>query len=216
MINHPIIHCITNYVAMDLTANALLAVGARPLMSSARQEMEDIARVANALLINIGTLDDALIEAALAAGTAMRRLGKPVVLDPVGVQVSSYRMQAALRLIEECQPCVIKGNAEEMKALKPALSTYSGVRVTTGEVDVIEQGNRQEKLTGGSPLMTQVTAMGCTAGALIAAFLTQEKDPFVAAVQAMQRMKNAGEQAITDQGLGTYRQRFIDCLSRHA
>jgi len=216
MINHPIIHCITNYVAMDLTANALLAVGARPLMSSARQEMEDIARVANALLINIGTLDDAQVEAARVAGGAMLRQGKPVVLDPVGVQVSSYRMQAALRLIEECQPCVIKGNAEEMKALKPALSTYSGVRVTTGEVDVIEQGNRQEKLTGGSPLMTQVTAMGCTAGALIAAFLTQEKDPFVAAVQAMQRMKNAGEQAITDEGLGTYRQRFIDCLSRHA
>jgi len=216
MINHPIIHCITNYVAMDLTANALLAIGARPLMSSAQPEMEDIAKVADALLINIGTLDDALIEAARVAGGAMLRQGKPVVLDPVGVQVSSYRMQAALRLMEECQPSVIKGNADEMRALAKTLVTYQGVAVTTGEVDVIEQGNRKELLTGGSPLMTQVTAMGCTAGALIAAFAAQEEDPFMAAVKAMRLMKQAGQAAITDEGLGTYRQRFIDYLSLYA
>jgi len=216
MNNHPIVHCITNQVAMDLTANALLAVGARPLMSAALQEMENIAFVADALLINIGTLDDALIQAALLAGRTMHALGKPVVFDPVGVQVSDYRMEAALRIIHECQPSVIKGNADEMHALEKILLTYSGVVVTTGEVDVIEQGNRKEELTGGSPMMTQVTAMGCTAGALIAAYTAQQQDAFRAAVKAMQLMKRAGQAAITNEGLGTYRQRFIDYLSLYA
>jgi len=209
-----IIHCITNYVAMDLTANALLAVGARPLMSSAQPEMEDLAQIADALLINIGTLDDALIESALVAGKAMRRLGKPVVFDPVGIQASFYRMKAAESIIETCQPCVIKGNAEEMKVLPQV--KYPCVLVTTGAVDRITDGQREQCLTGGSPLMTQVTAMGCTAGALIAAFAAKEKDPFMATVHAMQLMKQAGQQAITDAGLGTYRQRFIDCLSCYA
>jgi len=216
MIKTPIIHCITNYVAMDLTANALLAIGARPLMSSAIQEMEDIAKIADALLINIGTVDDAQIEAALVAGQAMQHWGKPIVFDPVGVQVSSYRMQAAKRIIEVCQPWVIKGNGAEMQALAAVVETYTGVVVTTGEEDIIQQGERQEKLRGGSTLMTQVTAMGCTAGALIAAYATQENDTFNASVQALRLMKQAGKAAITTKGLGTYRQRFIDGLSHYA
>jgi len=199
---------------MDLTANALLAIGARPLMSAAQSEMDEIAQLADALLINIGTLDDHLIESARIAGQAMQRLGKPVVLDPVGIQATQYRMQAAQYLINACHPCIIKGNAQEMAVLPQV--DYPCVRVITGEVDRITDGQREQWLTGGSPLMTQVTAMGCTAGALIAAFAAQEKDPYMAAVKAMQLMKRAGQEAITDVGLGTYRQRFIDCLSHYA
>jgi len=139
-----------------------------------------------------------------------------VVLDPVGVQASAYRKEATVHLMEVCQPDVIKGNAAEMQALRPVLSAYPGVAITTGEVDCIQQGARKQLLTGGSALMTQVTAMGCTAGALIAAFAANEKDPFVASIQAMTLMKQAGQEAITEMGLGTYRQRFIDCLSHHA
>jgi len=214
MINHPIVHCITNYVAMEFTANALLAIGARPLMSTARQEMEDIAHVADALLINIGTLDDNLIESAIVAGQAMASQGKPVVLDPVGVQVSEYRMQAVVRIIEMCNPCIIKGNKAEMAALASVLAKYKGVAVTTGEVDEIVQGEHKERVKGGSVRMTQVTAMGCVAGALMAA-LASEKEPFAAAVEGSRRMKKAGEEAETDKGLGSYRVRFIDSLSRY-
>jgi len=217
MINHPIVHCITNQVAMDLTANALLAIGARPLMSSALQEMQDIARMADALLINIGTLDDALIEAALLAGSTMHTLGKPVVFDPVGVQVSTYRMDAALRIIHECHPDVIKGNAVEMASLAERLPSWpQTVRVTTGAQDYITDGQRQTTLTGGSDLMMRVTAMGCTLGALIAAFAAHQSDYFMASCQAAHYMKNAGERAATTLGLGTFRQRFIDCLSHDA
>jgi len=217
MINHPIVHCITNQVAMDLTANALLAVGARPLMSSALQEMQDIAHVADALLINIGTLDDALIQAALLAGRTMHTLGKPVVFDPVGVQVSAYRMEAALRIIHACHPDVIKGNAAEMAALAEHLPSWpQTVRVTTGAQDYITDGQRETTLTGGSELMTRVTAMGCTLGALIAAFAAHQSDYFVASCQAAQYMKNAGAQAATTHGLGTFRQQFIDYLSHYA
>jgi len=199
---------------MDLTANALLAVGARPLMSSALPEMEDLARMADALLINIGTLDDNLIEAALLAGQTMHALGKPVVFDPVGIQVSTYRMQAARCIIEACQPGVIKGNAEEMKVLPQV--KYPCVLVTTGEKDRVTDGHREQYLTGGSVLQTQVTAMGCTAGALIAAYAAKESDLFKASVEAMTLMNKAGKEAVTDLGLGTYRQRFIDCLSHYA
>jgi len=212
-----IIHCITNYVAMDLTANALLAIGARPLMSAALPEMEDIAQVADALLINIGTLDDSLLKAALVAGQAMRRQNKPVVFDPVGVQVSSYRLQAALRIIEACQPCIIKGNQQEMEALKPWVNpSPSCVLVTTGETDLISDGTREVKLTGGAHEMTQVTAMGCTAGAVMAAMLTQEEDAVVVATKALRLMKDAGKAAVNNKGLGTFRQLFIDYLSCHA
>ncbi len=213
----PVVHCITNYVAMDLTANALLAIGARPLMSAAIPEMQGIAHRADALLLNIGTLDDSLLQAALIAGQTMYEMGKPVVLDPVGIQISSYRMQSAMQIIKTCHPCVIKGNTHEMQVLPSSVSpSPTQVLVTTGATDYITDGARQEQLSGGSPLMTQVTAMGCTAGTMIAAFATIETDPFTAAVQAMQLMKQAGQEAITDKGLGTYRQQFIDCLSRYA
>ncbi|MBQ0076484.1 MAG: hydroxyethylthiazole kinase [Bacteroidales bacterium] len=209
----PVVHCITNHVAMDLTANALLAVGARPLMAAAPAEMEELAQVANALLINIGTLDDTLIQASLIAGRAMHQLGKPIVLDPVGVQVSNYRLQAALTIINECHPTIVKGNQREMEVLLPKIARPEFIAVTTGEQDTIIAANRQEQLMGGSTMMTQVTAMGCTAGAMIAAMASVEPDPFLASCYAIRLMKDAGANAQTEVGLGTYRQRFIDYLS---
>ena len=209
----PVVHCITNYVAMDLTANALLAMGARPIMSAAIAEMNELAQVSDALLINIGTLDDRWIEAALIAGRAMHRLGKPIVLDPVGVQVSHYRLQAALTIINTCHPTVVKGNQSEMDVLLRQITQPTFVAVTTGKKDTIIAANRQEQLEGGSELMTQVTAMGCTAGAMIAAMAAIEPDPFLASCYAMRLMKEAGANAQTTVGLGTFRQRFIDYLS---
>ncbi len=209
----PVVHCITNYVAMDLTANALLAVGARPIMSAAPAEMDELAQVTDALLINIGTLDDRWIEAALIAGRAMHRLGKPIVLDPVGVQVSHYRLQTALTMISACHPTIVKGNQREMEVLLRQITQPTFVAVTTGKKDTIIAANRQEQLEGGSELMTQVTAMGCTAGAMIAAMAAIEPDPFLASCYAMRLMKEAGANAQTTVGLGTFRQRFIDYLS---
>ncbi|MCQ2311229.1 MAG: hydroxyethylthiazole kinase [Paludibacteraceae bacterium] len=217
MKHQPIILCITNYVAVEFTANVLLAVGARPLMSYAIEEMPDLANAADALLINIGTLDNDLIRTALCAGETMRALGKPIVLDPVGVQVSNYRKQAALDIISRCEPNVIKGNTSEMAVLSSLLSpSPQRIFVTTGETDLITDGVRQERLSGGAPLQTQVTAMGCVAGALIAAYAAKGYEAFDASIRAMTLMNTAGKEAEGDYGLGTYRTRFIDCLSHYA
>lgn len=217
MTHQPIIHCITNSVAMEFTANALLTIGVRPLMSAAPNEMQDIARVADALLINIGTLNDELIRAAICAGEQMKAQGKPVVLDPVGIQVSAYRKQAVRDIIAHCAPCVIKGNVAEMTVINTmtAPSTAS-VFVTTGETDLITDGTRQECLHGGSVLQTRVTAMGCVAGALIAAYAAKGEDAFEASVRAMTLMNQAGKEAEGDYGLGSYRMHFIDCLFHYA
>ncbi|MCQ2342444.1 MAG: hydroxyethylthiazole kinase [Paludibacteraceae bacterium] len=213
MKNQPIIHCITNYVAMDLTANALLAIGVRPLMSAALPEMEQIARLADALLINIGTLDDTLIQSAIVAGRTMHALGKPVVLDPVGVQATDYRIQAARQIIAECHPTVVKGNQAEMAALMPHYPNADFIAVTTGERDCIRYHNRTEYISGGSVLQTQVTAMGCTAGAIIAAKLTEKSDAVEACTDAMTLMKRAGEQAEKAcKGTGTMQICFVDAL----
>lgn len=113
----PIIYCITNYVSANFVANALLAIGASPIMSSAIEEVEDLCQIADALVINIGTPSKEQFATMLAAGQRMHELGKPIVLDPVGVNATHYRLQMAQELIAKVHPTVIKGNASEILAL---------------------------------------------------------------------------------------------------
>ena len=232
----PLVHNITNYVVMNNSANALLAIGASPVMAHWKDEMEEMTAIARALVINIGTLDSEWIEGMKAAGVAASRRGIPIVLDPVGAGATSQRTAVALELIELCGPTIIRGNASEIMALVDAgvkskgvdssaassdaveaaknLARESGaVVVISGETDYITDGNVVHTVDGGDPIMTVVTGMGCTATALTGAFAAVCKDPMTAAVAAMAVMSAAGERAAAQaRGNGSMQMHFLDEL----
>jgi len=214
----PLVHNITNYVAMNFTANALLAVGASPVMAHAVEEMKDMTAIAGALMINIGTLDAQWVEGMLEAGRAMAARGGVIVLDPVGAGATPYRTQVAWRIIEACHPTIIRGNGSEIMALVNAdvkskgvdstasssdalesakqLARRTGAVVTiSGATDYVTDGERVEQLNNGSPMQTLVTAMGCTASSMVAAFAAINPDPFEASLHAMALMGVVGEMA---------------------
>lgn len=232
----PLIHNITNYVAMEFSANALLAVGASPLMSSEPDEMKEIVSLASATVVNIGCLEKRQIEAMRIAAEAAMGLGKPWVLDPVGAGASELRTRTAMELLERFRPSVVRGNASEIMVLAgaPALphgvdsseesrraveharklaKEFATIVSVSGETDYITDGEELVSICNGSPLMPSVTAMGCTASALTAAFLAVDKDALSAASCAMALMGVAGEKAAAESdGPGSLRSRFIDTL----
>ena len=212
--------CITNYVAAEFTANVLLAIGERPLMSSCPEEMDELTARCDALLVNIGCLDRQQIEAMKIAVEAAKRYGKPWVLDPVGVQASQIRLDTCKELIALNAPTMIKGNKAEMEFILPRIE-YAGVAVTTGAVDWIEFGDSgmSASIALGSPMMDGVTGMGCALGGVCAAFLAREADPFKAAVKALTLYGKAGQDGSNGCNgksgqLGTFKTKFIDELSR--
>ena len=213
----PLIHNITNYVVMNNTANALLAVGASPVMAHAKAEIKDMAGIASAILINIGTLDEYWSEAMLMAAETAHTLNKPWVLDPVGAGATPYRNEILQELLQY-RPTVIRGNASEILALsKSNTSTTKGVDSTvssndavqaarelveqygsvvciSGEIDVIlDDKKRAITIRNGHPIMTKVTGLGCTASALIAAFAAIVKDKTEATAAAMALLGIVGE-----------------------
>lgn len=233
----PLVHNITNYVAMNFTANALLAVGASPVMSHAKEEVSEMALMAGALVINIGTLDSEWIESMIIAGKAKSEAGGIIVLDPVGVGATSYRTKTAWRIIEECHPNIIRGNASEIMALLNADIKSKGVDssccsedavdsavklaertgaivVISGEIDYITDGNRVESIRNGSRMMPLVTAMGCTASSMVGAFAAvNPKKLFEASLNAMALMGVVGEIATRNSaGPGSLLTNFVDTL----
>lgn len=232
----PLVHNITNYVVMNNSANALLAIGASPVMAHWVSEMEGMTAIAGALVINIGTLDDKWIDGMLAAGKAADKRGIPVVLDPVGVGATVQRTEAAMKIIGQCHPTIIRGNASEIMALVDAGVRSKGVDssassddavesakrlaadtgavvVISGETDYITDGTEVKTVEGGNPIMTSVTGMGCTATAIVGAFAAVVKDPMVAATAAMAVMSLAGERAAEySRGNGSMQVNFLDEL----
>ncbi|MBQ8334995.1 MAG: hydroxyethylthiazole kinase [Tidjanibacter sp.] len=232
----PLVHNITNYVAMNNSANALLAIGASPVMAHWTDEMADMTAIAGALVINIGTLDSQWIEGMLAAGKAASLRGTPIVLDPVGAGATPQRTATALRIIEECKPTIIRGNGSEIMALVDAsvkskgvdssasshdalgaaksLAQSSGaVVVISGPTDYITDGQRVETITNGNPIMTSVTAMGCTASSIVGAFAAVNADAFEASCHAMAVMGIAGQRAASySKGNGSMQVNFLDEL----
>lgn len=233
----PLVHNITNYVAMNFSANALLAIGASPVMAHGIAEMEEMTSIAGALVINIGTLDEAWIDSMLTAGKIMHKSSGIVVLDPVGAGATSYRTKTAWKIIDECHPNIIRGNASEIMALLNADIKSKGVDssccsddavdsaiklahrtgatvVVSGEIDYITDGDRVETIRNGSNIMPLVTAMGCTASSMIGAFSAVNKDDlFGASLYAMAVMGVAGEIAAKKSvGPGTLLTNFIDTL----
>ena len=232
----PLVHNITNYVVMNNTANALLALGASPVMAHSVDEVEEMAGIASSLVINIGTLSSEWVKAMLLAGKAARKKGIPIVFDPVGAGATSYRTQTCQTIIETCRPNIIRGNGSEIMALVNSNSQTKGVDslassdtaidsakilaqetgavvVVSGPVDYITDGNQVAEVKNGSPMMAKVTGMGCTATAIIGAFAAINSNLFVAAVHAMAVMSMAGELAAEQsEGPGSMQVHFLDEL----
>ena len=232
----PLVHSITNYVSMDLSANALLAAGASPAMVHAREEAADFARIADAVVLNIGTLSPPWVDAMHAAADVAADRGIPWVLDPVGVGATPYRTKAAIDLLG-LRPTVVRGNASEILALAGAAEggkgvdsahesadavdaarelagRTGGVVAVTGVSDVVTDGRTTLTVHGGHPMMARITALGCAASALVGAFTAVDlQNALTATAAALAVLGVAGERAATDSpGPGTLRWRILDEL----
>ncbi len=232
----PLVHNITNYVVMNNTANALLALGASPVMAHAQPEVADMAGIAGALVINIGTLSDPWIAAMFTAAKAAQAKGIPMVLDPVGAGATAYRTDTAKKLMQQCSPTIIRGNGSEIMALgnqdaatkgvdsasaadqaidtAKALNLAHGSAVCiTGEIDYIVHSDMVLQIRNGHAMMPKVTGLGCTASALCGAFAAVNPDPAAAAAHAMAVMGVAGEMAGRNaKGPGSFQMHFLDAL----
>lgn len=214
----PRVHAITNAVAQNFTANVLLALGAVPSMSIAEEEVAGFAASADALLVNLGTLDATRRTAIPLALEAARAAGRPICIDPVFVDRSAVRCARAVDLLSG-GPCLVRLNALEMAALFPVrdrvdeLIAGGTVFAVTGEEDKIESRDGDFRLLNGHPLMARVTATGCAGGAVLAAFASVEPDRALAAACGLSVFNIAGEIAAGRAGgPGTFVPELIDAL----
>ncbi len=232
----PLVHNITNTVAMDISANVLLALGASPAMVMAPEEVEEFASKADALVANIGTLSTSSLNSMRLAAIVMQHESKPWVLDPVACGATAFRLAAARGLLA-LRPTVIRGNAGEIASLAGATGeTGKGVdtllqadlavadAVTlarrsraivaiTGSVDYVTDGDTTVAIHGGHALMPQVTGLGCALSATTAAFLALGANRFEGTVAAIATFAVAGRRAGEGaSGPASLRQRFIDGL----
>ncbi len=218
----PRVHCITNSVAQQYTANLLLAAGAVPSMTISPEEIGGFVAGADALLINLGTFDAERRAAIDVAIDAAHAAGKPWALDPVFIEVAPSRAQFARELLTR-RPAVVRLNAAEFAALSrddaagdaPArlAKHHATVVALTGSFDLVTDGTRRAKIGNGDPLMRLVTAMGCAGSALVCAALAVETDPWLAASAALTALGVAGEVAALEaRGPGSFAGAIIDAL----
>jgi len=230
----PLIHQITNYVVMNETANATLALGALPVMAHAPQEVEELAAAAGAVVLNIGTLSEYWVDAMVLTGKAAKG---PIVLDPVGAGATSYRTKTATRLLKELDVAVLRGNAAEIATLagrdaeirgvesigagdppeevaREAGRTLRVVAAVTGPTDYVSDGDRVIEVSNGHELLGTVSGTGCMSTAITGSFLAAKPNsPLEAAAEALAAFGVAGEDAARDaKGPGTFHAALYDAL----
>jgi hydroxyethylthiazole kinase len=232
----PLVHNITNYVTMNLTANALLAVGASPVMAHAPEEVDNMVDIAAALVVNIGTLSEPWVRSMLQAARRAKKRDIPIIYDPVGAGATPYRTRTIRALIRAVPPTIVRGNASEIIAITEDNSSTKGVdnvaapqnamasarRLSeqqacvvciSGVTDYIIDKNKMLALNNGHALMAKVTGLGCAASALCAAFAAVNRDHMAATAAAMAVMGIAGEIAAEKSaGPGSLALHFLDAL----
>jgi len=204
----PIIHHITNYVTVNECANITLAIGAAPVMAHAKEEVEEMVSISNALVLNIGTLDPAQIESMLIAGKKANQLNIPIILDPCGAGATKLRTDSVKLLISSLKIAVIKGNTGEIGTLAGVKAEVHGVEsgamlgseekaaeslakktgstvIITGKTDIVTDGNKTYRIHNGSPMTGKITGGGCMAASLVASFAAVEKDSAKAGTAAL-------------------------------
>jgi hydroxyethylthiazole kinase len=233
----PLVHQITNYVVMNETANATLALGALPVMAHAREEVEEMAALAGALVLNIGTLSPHWVDAMIAAGRVANERGVPVVLDPVGVGATRYRTDTARRILDEVDVTVLRGNAGEVATLvgvdaevrgvesiaaggdpaelaRIAASQLGLVASVTGAVDHVSDGEAVAAVANGHPLLASITGTGCMSSAVTGCFLAVAESAFDGAAEGLVAFGVAGEDAAeVAVGPGSFHVALYDALA---
>lgn len=238
---HPLVHSVTNFVVMNLNANVLLAMGSSPVMAHAHEEVADMASIAQALVLNIGTLDPYWIEAMKLALKVANERGIKTVLDPVGAGATTYRNKSISALLSVAMPSVIRGNASEIMSVagsaaqtrgvdsgadvadslqyaRDLVSRTGGVVCVSGPVDhVLDATGRHASLSNGHEWMTRITGVGCSATALVGAFCAVQPDAWRATVSAMAYLGVVGEVATQQvqargQGVGSLQVALLDQL----
>lgn len=237
---NPLIHNITNIVVANDSANGLLAIGASPFMSSSLEEMTEVAAIADATVLNTGTLSQDQLAAMAAVGEKANQLRKPVVLDPVGVGATSYRKEAIAHLLTSIHPTLIRGNAGEIAALAESDWTSKGVDAgsgsaditvaarkvankyqtfvsVSGEKDIITDGQIVYFVENGTPYFTSMTGAGCLLSSICGAFLAVDTDTSLEAVVLANCSYALAGEAVARKlkrlAVGTFRQRLLDELS---
>ncbi|MET3699634.1 hydroxyethylthiazole kinase [Bacillus oleivorans] len=237
---NPLVHNITNVVVTNFTANGLLSIGASPVMAYAREEVSDMAKIAGALVLNIGTLTAEEVESMLIAGRSANEHGVPVIFDPVGAGATPYRTETAKRLLNDLDISIVRGNAAEIANAGDLSWQIKGVDtgeaqgnpiemgikvakklnttiVITGKQDVITDGQTTYIMNNGHPYLTKVTGAGCLLTSVIGAFSALEKDPIKAAVAALVVYGVAAEiaaEAASDKGPGLFQSEFLNALHK--
>ena len=218
----PRVHCITNAVAQNFSANMLLAIGAIPSMTIAPEEVAQFAARSDALLVNLGTFDAERCKAAEIAIETMNGNGKPWLLDPVFIERSPPRTAYAKSLLAK-RPRAVRLNRAEFAALagheadEQTLMAFAAAHDATmgltGQTDVVADGRRRVSISNGDPLMAKITAMGCAGSALVGACLAVESDPWVAMASGLLILSVAGDIAAKDaKGPGSLAVGILDAL----
>lgn len=236
---NPLIHNITNIVVANFSANGLLALGASPVMADAVEEAADMAKVSDAVVLNMGTLNSETVKAMIVAGKSANENGIPVILDPVGVGATTYRTEVAKKLLQEIKVAIIRGNAAEIANLigekweikgvdvgnsegnvleiaTLAAEKLNTVIVVTGKDDIISDGMTTFVVHNGHPILTKVTGTGCLLSTVVGAFAAVEENRLVAATSALVFYGVAAEIAAhktEGQGPGSFQIEFLNQLS---
>lgn len=231
----PLVHCITATVSMSLVADGLLAAGARPMMTETLAEAPVVTTLADALLINLGTLSTDAMDAIPATVDVATRQERPWVLDPTAIGIAPVRTPLARELLAS-RPTVVRGNASEVLTLaghdgggrgadstarveaaeaaaRQVAGRTGGAVAVSGEVDLLLDGTRTARLARGSALLPRVTGTGCLLGALTAACASMVEDSWEVALAATTWMALAGERATERAtGPGSFRMHLLDAL----
>lgn len=234
--NNRLIHCITNPISMNQCANAILALGAKPIMAEHPDEVMEITRTASSLLLNLGNITDSRISSMRLALKEASAIGIPVTLDAVGAACSSLRKTLVRLFLASGKFACLKGNYSEILALYDDTYKAAGVDakdgideglirhavlelsktnncivVATGKVDLAAFNGELKEITGGVAQLSQVTGTGCMLGAIIATYLAEENS-LQSVIDACAFFKECGEKAATDKGIGTFMVNLLDAI----
>lgn len=234
----PVIHHITNLVTINSCANAVSALGASPVMARAKEEAAQITSLSNALVLNLGTPDSDIFQAAKLSALCANKNGIPIIMDPVGIGASSFRKDNINSLLMKIRPSVIKGNLAEIKTLsgikleknkvidsqeninedvfelaKSTAKKFNCIIAITGKEDIITDGKNLCKIKRGTEIFTCISGAGCITSSVIGTFLSVEKNPFLASSYGIYVMNICGEKAALEaKGSGSFYVNLIDNL----
>lgn len=232
----PLVHNMTNVVVTNFVANGLLALGASPVMAYAKEEVADMVRLARALVLNIGTLNETDVEAMVIAGKAANEANVPVVFDPVGAGATTYRTETAQHILREVNVTILRGNASEIASIVGEQASTKGVDagdvqgdlehvakkaarmfrctvVVTGKDDVVTDGEKVMIVSNGDAMLTKVTGKGCLLSSVLGAFASVGENVMMSSVAALAYYGVAAEKAVKHaKAPGSFQIAFLNAL----